>query len=229
MSIKDVIKSSFLNEFANMDLSLRETALLLILAGLLGIYVFFIYRIVTVNTFYSKSFNVSLILMSVITAAIIVAAIIVAIQSSVVVSLGMVGALSIVRFRTAVKDPLDLIFMFWSISLGIICGAGMPGLAVMLSLGATVLVLVFYRLPEARHSMLLSVNAQSNDCARAVFETVAKYDRHYSVKSRNLTRENADFLLEIRLKDYEGLIEELKKIDTVISVSVVAHKGDAVF
>lgn len=114
------------------------------------------------------------------TKELITASIIVTIQNSVVISLGMVGALSIVRFRTAVKDPLDLIFMFWSISIGIICGAGMPGPHMMLSLAATLLVLVFYHLPEVRRSMLLVVNAET------VFRTVAKYDRHYSVKSRNL-------------------------------------------
>ena len=224
MSIQDVIKKSFLQGFQNTNLSVKDIVLLLLVAGMLGIYIFFVYRIVTVNTFYSKSFNVSLILMCVITAAIIVA-----IQSSVVVSLGMVGALSIVRFRTAVKEPLDLIFMFWSISVGIICGAGMSGLALGLSLGATVLVLVFYRFPEVRQSMLLVINAESNECAAQIFQVVVKYDRHYSVKSRNLTRENVDFLMEIRVKDYEGLLSELKEINGVISVSIMAHKGEAVY
>ena len=224
MSIQDVIKKSFLQGFQNTNMSTKDVVLLLLVAGLIGIYIFFVYRIATVNTFYSKSFNVSLILMCVITAAIIVA-----IQSSVVVSLGMVGALSIVRFRTAVKEPLDLIFMFWSISVGIICGAGMPGLALGLSLGATVLVLVFYRFPEVRKSMLLVVNAESNDCASQVFQVVAKYDKHYSVKSRNLTRDNVDFLMEIRLKDYEELLNELKEIKDVTSVSIMAHKGEAIY
>lgn len=224
MSIKDVIKDSFLNGFRNVDLTMRDAAVLLAAAAVLGIYLFFVYRFLTKDSFYSKSFNVSLILMSVITAAIILA-----IQSSVVVSLGMVGALSIVRFRTAVKEPMDLIFLFWSISIGIICGAGMLGLAVLLSLGATVLAVVFYRLPEARSSMLLSVNAENNDCADKVFETVAGYDKHYRVKSRNLTRGNADFLLEVRLKDYEGLLKALGEVPGVVSVSVVAHRGGDVY
>lgn len=224
MSIQDVIKNSFLEGFQNTNMSMKTVALLLVVAGVLGIYLFFVYRVITVNTFYSKSFNVSLILMCVITAAIILA-----IQSSVVVSLGMVGALSIVRFRTAVKEPLDLIFMFWSISVGIICGAGMPGLALMLSLGATALVFVFYRLPEVRQSMILVINAENNNCAEAIFKTVGKYDGHYRVKSRTLTKDNTDFLLEIRLKDYESLLEELSGIEGVVSVSMMAHKGEAVY
>lgn len=224
MSVQDVIKKSILQGFQNADLSMGSVALLLVFAGLLGIYIFFVYRIVTVNTYYSKSFNVSLILMCVITASIIIA-----IQSSVVVSLGMVGALSIVRFRTAVKEPFDLSFMFWSISIGIICGAGMPGLALMLSLGATVLMLVFYRFPEVRRSVLLVVNAEDNGCAEQVFQAVSRHDRHYSVKSRNLTENNVDFLMEVRLKDYEGLLSELKEIDGVTSVSMMAHRGEAVY
>ncbi len=224
MSVQDVIKKSFLQGFQNTSLTLQSVVILLVAAGVLGIYLFFVYRFMTADSFYSKSFNISLILMCVITTAIIVT-----IQSSVVVSLGMVGALSIVRFRTAVKDPLDLIFMFWSISVGIICGAGMPGLAVVLTIGATVLALVFYRLPDARKSMILVVNAAGNSCADTVFQTVEKYDRNYAVKSRNLTKENTDFLMEVRLKDYEGLLKELNEIEQVISVSLVAHKGDSVY
>lgn len=224
MSVQDVIKNSFLRGFQNTDLTIRMVAILLFTAGVLGIYLFFVYRFMTADSFYSKSFNVSLILMCVITAAIIVT-----IQSSVVVSLGMVGALSIVRFRTAVKDPLDLIFMFWSISVGIICGAGMPALAVMLSLGVTALALVFYRLPDARKSMILVINASSNDCAEAVFGIVGRYDKKYTVKSRNLTKDNTDFLLEVRLKNYEELLKELNEIEEVTSVSVVAHKGDSIY
>lgn len=224
MSVQDVIKNSFLRGFQNTDLTIKMVAILLLTAGVLGIYLFFLYRFMMADSFYSKSFNVSLILMCVITAAIIVT-----IQSSVVVSLGMVGALSIVRFRTAVKDPLDLIFMFWSISIGIICGAGMPALAVMLSLGATVLALVFYRLPDARRSMILVINASSNDCAETVFGIVGRYDKKYTVKSRNLTKDNTDFLLEVRLKNYEELLKELNEVEEVTSVSVVAHKGDSIY
>lgn len=77
----------------------------------------------------------------------------------------------------------------------------------MLSLGATVLMLVFYRFPEVRKSVLLVVNAEDNDCAEQVFQAVSRYDRHYSVKSRNLTEDNVDFLMEVRLKNYEGLLK----------------------
>lgn len=224
MSIQDIIKKSFLQGFQNTNLTIRDVTILMSMAVVLGIYLFFVYRITTANTFYSKSFNVSLILMCVITAGIIIA-----IQNSVIVSLGMVGALSIVRFRTAVKDPLDLIFMFWSISIGIICGAGMLGLALILSLAATVLILVFNRLPDMRKSMILIINAENNSYAEEIYQTINKYDKSSNVKSRNLTKESADFIIEVRLKDSEGLLNELNNIKGVVSVSLVAHKGDAAY
>lgn len=224
MSVQDVIKKSFLQGFQTVNLTMGYAVLLLVSAGILGIYLFMIYRIITVNTFYSKSFNVSLIMMCVITTAIIVS-----IQSNVIVSLGMVGALSIVRFRTAIKEPLDLIFMFWSISIGIICGAGMLGLALILTIGSTVLLLVFYHVPDMRKSMILVVHAESNSYAESIYEIVKKYDKYYSVKSRNLTKENSEFLLEIRLKNYEELLKGLNGIGGVISVSLVAHKGEAIY
>lgn len=224
MSVQDVIKKSFLQGFQNTEMTMRTVAVLLIVAAFLGIYLFFVYRAVTVDSFYSKNFNLSLILMCVITAAIIIT-----IQSSIVVSLGMVGALSIVRFRTAVKDPLDLLFMFWSISVGIICGAGLLGLAVMLTVGATILVLIFYRFPDVRKSMILVVNVSDNDCADNIFQTVSRHDKRYKVKSRNITKNNSDFIIEIRIKDCEDLLKELNEIKEVISVSMVAHKGESVY
>ena len=224
MSVQDIIKKSFLQGFQNTQISMRMLVLTLLVAGLLGIYIFVVYRLVTTHVFYSKSFSVSLILMCVITAAIIIT-----IQSSVVVSLGMVGALSIVRFRTAVKDPMDLIFMFWSISVGIICGAGMPGLAAVLCIGVTVLALVFYHLPEVRQSMILVVNASNNDCAEEIYAAVKKYDKHYHVKSRNLMKDQVDFLMEIKVKNGESLLKDLDQIKGVTSVSLVAHKGESVY
>ena len=103
-----------------MDITTGKIAATLIVTALLALYIFAIYRLVTRKVFYSKNFNISLAVMSLITAAIILA-----MQSNLVISLGMVGALSIVRFRTAIKDPMDLAFLFWSISVGIICGAGL--------------------------------------------------------------------------------------------------------
>ena len=167
MSIKDIIKKSILEEFNRAEGSSVSMLTCLICAALLGILIYLVYRIVTTNTFYSKTFNMSLMLLCVITSAIILT-----VQNSVIVSLGMVGALSIVRFRTAVKEPLDLAFLFWAISVGIISGAGMVELAVFLSVIVTVLMLLFYHMPEQRKSMLLSVNAEGYDTAAEVLKVI---------------------------------------------------------
>ena len=119
MSFKDMIKSSVLNSF-NSDITVGKIAVVLAISFILGLYVFIVYRMAVNNEFYSKDFNRTLVLMSVVTAGIVLA-----VQSNLVISLGMVGALSIVRYRTAIKSSLDLFFLFWAISIGIICGAGL--------------------------------------------------------------------------------------------------------
>ena len=220
MTFQDIFKSSFLENTTSVGIF--DMGLALILAFGIGMFIFLVYKKTYQGVMYSSSFGTTLIALTMITTLVILAVI-----SNVVLSLGMVGALSIVRFRTAVKEPLDLIFMFWSISIGIICGAGMVGLAFVLSLMATILVLVFYRLPEIRKSMILVINAESNACADKIYDTVRAHDKNYNVKSRNLTKESADFLMEIKSKNCESLLNDLNSIEGVISVSMVTHKGDA--
>ena len=136
MNFNDIFKNSFLSDFSY-TMDSKTIILNLALTALFAVYIFFVYRSITRKTFYSRNFNISLILMAIITAAIIIT-----IQSNIVLSLGMVGALSIVRFRTAVKDPLDLGFLYWSISVGIICGAGLSVVAAALCLIVTVIILI---------------------------------------------------------------------------------------
>ena len=131
-----------------MDISTSKIIATLAMVVSLSRYIFFIYRVVTRKTFYSKTFNISLAAIAIITAGIILA-----MQSNLVISLGMVGALSIVRFRTAIKDPMDLIFLFWAISIGIICGGGLYEVAVITSIIVTVCLLGLDLLPVARTPM----------------------------------------------------------------------------
>lgn len=224
MSIKDIIKSSVLDNFQNVDITMATAAIFMVVACLLGIYVFVIYRLFTTNTFYSKTFNLSLTLMCVLTAGIIIT-----IQSSIVVSLGMVGALSIVRFRTAIKDPMDLAFLYWAISMGIIAGAGMLGLSIIVAVAVTVILALFVYLPERRQSLLLMVNATSNEVIQKVFEVVAKYDKKYHTHSHNINCDGSDVLLEINVKDGEKLLGEISALEDITAVSLLSHKGDSVY
>ena len=217
MGFKDVFKKSFLEGFTSMDITTGKIAATLIVTALLALYIFAIYRLVTRKVFYSKNFNISLAVMSLITAAIILA-----MQSNLVISLGMVGALSIVRFRTAIKDPMDLAFLFWSISIGIICGAGLYEIALVTSVGVTVFILVLDMLPVGKAPMMLVVNSSEMNGEKAVLDVVGKYARYYKVKSRNLSKGRLDLVIELKVK-------EVAALDGMLSASMISHDGEVTF
>ena len=224
MSFKDIFKKSFLEGFATAELTGRVILAALGIAAVLALYIFFVYRIMTRKTFYSRNFGIALVGVALITAALILT-----MQSSVVISLGMVGALSIVRFRTAIKDPLDLMFLFWSISVGIICGAGMAQIAVILSVGLTVGILLLEKLPVAKAPMILVVNAEGLDAEERVCAAVAGFAKHYSVKSRNVTAGAVDLVLELRTAQGAELVKAVNALEGVRSVSLMSHDGEVSF
>ena len=155
MSIKDVIKNSVYESLGGgTSLSAKNILLLLVIAALVGIYIFMVYKLASKSAFYSKDLNVTLAGMP-----IIVAAIMIAMQSNLLVSLGMVGALSIVRFRNAVKNPMDLLYLFWSVSAGIIVGVGLYLLSFVLCIVMTVLLLALDLVPGAKAPDLLVLRA----------------------------------------------------------------------
>ena len=224
MGFKDVFKKSFLEGFTSMDITTGKIAATLIVTALLALYIFAIYRLVTRKVFYSKNFNISLAVMSLITSAIILA-----MQSNLVISLGMGGALSIVRFRTAIKDPMDLAFLFWSISIGIICGAGLYEIALVTSVGVTVFILVLDMLPVGKAPMMLVVNSSEMNGEKAVLDVVGKYARYYKVKSRNLSKGRLDLVIELKVKEESALVSEVAALDGMLSASMISHDGEVTF
>ncbi len=224
MGFKDVFKKSFLEGFTSMDITTAKIAATLFVAALLALYVFAIYRLVTRKVFYSKNFNISLAAMSIITAAIILA-----MQSNLVISLGMVGALSIVRFRTAIKDPMDLVFMFWSISIGIICGAGLYEVALVTSVAVTIFILVLDMIPVSKAPMMLVVNSSRMDGEQQILDVVGKYTKSYKVKSRNLSNGRLDMVVELRVKEESALVSEVAALEGMIGASLIAHDGEVTF
>ena len=223
ITFTDIFKKSFLEGYANVELSAKQIVVVIGFAVLLGLYIYAVYRFMTKKTFYSKSFNISLVLMSVITAAIILT-----VQSSVVISLGMVGALSIVRFRTAVKDPMDLAFLFWSISVGIICGAGLVEIALILSVVATVVIYVLDHIPVLKAPMILIVNA-TQDADSAITEEIKKNTGAFEEKSRVLTNGTLELVYELRTKDVPALSKAISAVSGVSSVSILSHDGEVSF
>ena len=224
MNFVDVFKSSFLQGYTASDLDAKSIVVIGVVTALVAAYVFVTYRFVNRNAFYNKGFNTSLFALAVITAAIILT-----IQSNIVISLGMVGALSIVRFRTAIKDPMDLVFLFWSISVGIMCGARCFVLAIVTSIIVTLGILIAEWLPIAKASQILLVNSKNREDEKNILKEVKKYCSLYKVRARNITKDHLDMAIEVRTKEECELVNAIIGIENIISASLVAHDGEVTF
>lgn len=224
MNFSDIFRKDFLAAYAGGNVSVLEVTAVLLVTAVIACYIFLLYRLITRKTFYSKTFNISLAAVSVITAAIILA-----VQASIVISLGMVGALSIVRFRTAVKEPLDLVFLFWSIAVGICCGAHVTEIAIVLSLLLTILVIVLDRLPIGRPPMILVMNLTEGKLEPELMKKVGEFCKYYKVKSRNMSAGRCNMVVEVRTaKEYE-MVQAIEGMTGVESVSLVSHDGEVAF
>ena len=222
--MEKIFKKSFLEGFASADISMMSVISALLITLLIGVYIFFVYRILTRKTFYSKNFNIALVGVALVTAAIIVT-----IQSSIVVSLGMVGALSIVRFRTAIKDPIDLVFLFWAISVGIICGAGFAIFAVLLSVILTIAMVVLNKLPISKAPQILVVNSTDIDSEKRIMDIVKQHSASSKIKSRNMTSSTLDMTIEIRSEEGGVIVKEIVSLACVSSASILSHDGEVTF
>lgn len=220
MNAQDIIKKSFLEQFTS-NVSTVTVLTALLCTAVLGTYVFFVYQLVCRKSFYSKSFAVSLTVIAMITASIILT-----IQSSIVISLGMVGALSIVRFRTAVKDPMDLAFLFWSISIGIICGAGIYEIAFEGSILITIVMMFLHFLPNPKPALILLVNCNNIDAEDPLVQTLKDLNIRYIVKSRNISSSKLDIVFELKTKEEARLIKTLSAIEHVYNVTLMTHDGE---
>ena len=224
MNFSDIFKKDFIASYTSENISAPHIAAVLLITAVIACYIFVVYRLITKKTFYSKNFNISLAAIAVITAGIILA-----VQSSIVISLGMVGALSIVRFRTAIKEPMDLCFLFWSIAVGICCGAHMTEVALVLSAILTLLVIFLDRLPVGRAPMILVANLEKSQGEPLFTQKVGEYCKYFKVKSRNIAGGHCNLVLEVRAsKEYE-MMQELEKMEAVESVSLISHDGEVTF
>lgn len=223
MSVQDVLKKSFLSQF-NSDLSTTSIIMGLLITAVIGVYVFCVYKAVCRKAFYSKSFAISLPVIAMITACIIIA-----IQSNAVISLGMVGALSIVRFRTAVKDPMDLAFLFWSISVGIICGAGLHEVALEGSLLITIVMLGLHFVPHASPALLLLINGTDPSAQKELEQIIKSSTASYKIKSRNVSKNSLAMIVEVKVKDEVALIDSILAVESVHTANLMTHDGEVTY
>lgn len=223
MSVKDVIKRSIYEQFGGgTDLHSRTIVFMFLVAGIIGLYIFAVYKNQSKSAFYSKDLNTTIAGLP-----IVVCAIMIAMQSNLIVSLGMVGALSIVRFRNAVKSPLDLLYFFWSISAGIICGVGLTVLAIFLCGAMTGMILLLHLVPNARASSIVVLRSSRNDVDWiTVYELLKKYGKAVKEKSRSYQSGQTEVIYELVPVDKEKMIQELENYEKVEQVNLLSHDGE---
>ena len=216
----DIIKNSFLEETS--DFSIAAASVSLLSALFIGLFIFFIYKKTYAGVMYSKPFNTSLVLLSVLTTFVILA-----VTSNVVLSLGMVGALSIVRFRTAIKEPLDLVFLFWSISVGIILGAGLYSLAFLGSVFITVILLVLTGKVDSSAPYILMLQLENENAELQATEIIKNRFGKIIVKSKSITDGQPELIYDVKVKNNEtSFINELSAIEGVQNATLVSYNGN---
>ena len=220
ITFQDIFKSNFLENVTSV--SLLDMAIALVLAFGLGVFIFLVYKKTFSGVMYSSSFGVTLIALTMITTLVILA-----VTSNVVLSLGMVGALSIVRFRTAIKEPLDIAFLFWSIAVGIVLAAGMIPLAVVGSVVIGVVLLVFVNQKSHSNPYIVVVQCDGQSSEQAVTAFLRQQVQRCVVKSKTVQPGSVELNMEIRLKDEDtGFVNALAGMAGVHSAVLVSYNGD---
>lgn len=220
MTFSDIFKSSFL-ENVN-AVTVLDMVLALGLAFCLGLFIFLVYKKTYAGVMYSSTFGVTLVALTMITTLVILA-----VTSNVVLSLGMVGALSIVRFRTAIKEPLDIAFLFWSIAAGIVLAAGMIPLAVFGSVFIGVIILIFANRKDGSKPYILVLTVDGADSEKAAVSYLSDKVKKSTVKSKTAQKGHVELNLEVRLKDENtDFINGLTELNGVQSAVLVSYNGD---
>lgn len=222
-SFSDIFKNKFLLNFTN-SISISTVVITMAVAFGFSLIVYFVYKLTCDNVVYSKKFNVTMSLMTLVTAAVVMS-----MQANVIVSLGMVGALSIVRFRTAIKEPKDLLFLFWSITNGIIIGAGVYSIACALAVILTIGLLLFEKLPGNKIPYLLVVSFRGFDTEDKISNILDENKMKYRVKSRNASTEKIDIIYELAGKNEVEALKKISKIKSVISSNLITQDGECQF
>jgi len=220
MNFNDIFKSSFLENVTSV--SVLDMIVALFLAFCIGLFIFMIYKKTYTGVMYSAGFGVTLVAMTMITTLVILA-----VTSNVVLSLGMVGALSIVRFRTAIKEPLDIAFLFWSIAAGIVLAAGMIPLAIFGSVVIGIMLLVFVNKKSSTHPYILVLQCEDYNSETKAKQYVEQQAGKVVVKSKSAQKGLVELNLEIRLKDDNtDFVNALSEMQGVHSAVLVSYNGD---
>lgn len=220
MTFDDIFKSSFLEKAA--EFSVLDVAIAMLLSFAIGLFIFYVYKRTFAGVMYSASFGVSIMAMTLITTLIILA-----VTSNIVLSLGMVGALSIVRFRTAVKEPLDIAFLFWAISAGIVVGAGLIPLAVIGSIFIGIILFVFVNKKSSDTPYIVVLNLDNDKAENDCMDIIKEKTKKSLIKAKTVSRNGIELTVEVRLLDMSAkLLNELLTIKGVNNACLVSYNGE---
>ena len=220
MSFNDIFKSSFLENVS--EFSILDTVIGLGVALVIGLFIFVIYKKTLTGIMYSSGFALTLVGLSLVTTLVIMA-----VTSNVVLSLGMVGALSIVRFRAAIKEPVEIVFLFWSLAVGIVIGAGMIPLAVIGSAIIGLILLLFANRKIHNDPYILVMSCASKKAEDAALDILGKSTEHYIIKSKTISASGVELTAELRTKDAStGFVNAVSALPGVTSATLVSYNGE---
>ena len=206
--------------YSNDAVSTGVIIAVLLMVLVLSVYEFIVYRLVSHRAFYNKSFNISVAVLP-----FFIATIILCLQSNLVITLGTIGALAIIRYRTAVKDPVDMLYILWSIHIGIVCGCQLYEVAVLTSLLVTIVLLVLEQLNFGRKPYVLVLNAKG-DAEDDIAAVLKEFAKSYKIKSRNYDADNTNYAIELSVKDPHALGEKLRSMNVVERFSIVQYDAE---
>ena len=220
MSFNDIFKSSFLENVS--EFSILDTVIGLGAALVIGLFIFIIYKKTLTGVMYSSGFALTLVGLSLVTTLVIMA-----VTSNVVLSLGMVGALSIVRFRVAIKEPVEIVFLFWSLAVGIVIGAGMIPLAVIGSAIIGLILLLFANRKIHSSPYILVMSCADEKAENAALGILGKSTEHYVVKSKTITASGVELTAELRTKDAStSFVNLISRLPGVENATLVSYNGE---
>ncbi len=224
MSVQDVIKKSILeSEMYSQAISLSTVITIvadMLLAALLGLVIYYVYKKAYQGVVYNRNYGIALLGMTVLTCMVTLA-----ISTNIVISLGMVGALSIVRYRTAIKEPMDLLYMFWAITTGITVGASMYILVLIGMVFMIVIVLVAGKAMDKKNAYIMVVHYQGEQAGDEIIRVLGKND--YSIRSKVLRKEDVELTLQIKVKnDNLSFVEKIQAVGQVKDVTLLQYNGE---
>lgn len=220
MTFNDIFKSSFLENVS--EFSILDTLIGLAVALVIGLFIFIIYKKTLTGVLYSSGFALTLVGLSLVTTLVIMA-----VTSNVVLSLGMVGALSIVRFRTAIKEPVEIVFLFWSLAVGIVIGAGMIPLAVIGAAIIGVILLLFANRKIHNDPYILVTNCTDENAENAVMDILGKEAEHCVVKAKTVTTSGIELTAELRTKTAStAFVNAIAQLPGVENATLVSYNGE---